>query len=175
MFVSRQGDTIPGTVVLATQEGTRPLLVEVQALVDQSHLANPRRVGVGVDQNRLGMLLAVLHRHAGIAMYDQDVFVNVVGGVRITETAADLAVIASTVSSLHNRPVGRDLIVFGEVGLAGEVRPVQRGQERLREAAKLGFKRALLPAANKPKKTDMDLELLCVRRLEEALEILTNQ
>ena len=175
MFVSRQGDTIPGTVVLATQEGTRPLLVEVQALVDQSHLANPRRVGVGVDQNRLGMLLAVLHRHAGIAMYDQDVFVNVVGGVRITETAADLAVIASTVSSLHNRPVGRDLIVFGEVGLAGEVRPVQRGQERLREAAKLGFKRALLPAANKPKKTDMGLELLSVRRLEEALEVLTNQ
>jgi DNA repair protein RadA/Sms len=175
MFVSRQGDTIPGTVVLATQEGTRPLLLEVQALVDQSHLANPRRVGVGVDQNRLGMLLAVLHRHAGIAMYDQDVFVNVVGGVRVTETAADLAVIMATVSSLQNRPVGRDLVVFGEIGLAGEVRPVQRGQERLREAGKLGFKRALLPAANKPKKADIGIELFCVRRLEEALEILANQ
>jgi DNA repair protein RadA/Sms len=172
MFVSRQGDTIPGTVVLATQEGTRPLLVEVQALVDQSHLANPRRVGVGVDQNRLGMLLAVLHRHAGIAMYDQDVFVNVVGGVRVTETAADLAVITATVSSLQNRPVGRDLVVFGEIGLAGEVRPVQRGQERLREAAKLGFRRALVPAANKPKKADTGLELFSVRRLQEALDLL---
>ena len=172
MFLSRQGDAVPGSVVLATQEGTRPLLVEVQALVDQSHLSNPRRVCVGLDTNRLAMLLAVLHRHAGIATYDQDVFVNVVGGVRVLETAADLAILAATVSSLRNRPLGKDLVVFGEVGLAGEVRPVQRGQERIREAAKLGFKRALVPAANMPKKGDAGIELLPVRRLTEALEML---
>ena len=170
LFLSRQGDAVAGSVVLATQEGTRPLLVEVQALVDQSHLTNPRRVCVGLDANRLAMLLAVLHRHAGVVTYDQDVFVNVVGGVRITETAADLAIVAATVSSLHDRPLGRDLVVFGEVGLAGEVRPVARGQERLREAAKLGFTRVLLPAANMPKKGEMELELLPVRRLPEALE-----
>src|SRR3989344_3201550 len=155
-----------------TQEGTRPLLVEVQALVDQSPLSNPRRVCVGLDTNRLAMLLAVLHRHAGIATYDQDVFVNVVGGVRVLETAADLAILAATVSSLRNRPLGKDLVAFGEVGLAGEVRPVQRGQERIREAAKLGFKRALVPAANMPKKGDAGIELLPVRRLTEALEML---
>jgi len=172
MFLSRQGDAVPGSIVLATQEGTRPLLVEVQALVDQSHLSNPRRVCVGLDANRLAMLLAVLHRHAGIATYDQDVFVNVVGGVRVLETAADLAVLAATMSSLRNRPLGRDLVAFGEVGLAGEVRPVQRGQERIREAAKLGFKRALIPAANMPKKSDAGIELLPVRRLTEALEML---
>jgi DNA repair protein RadA/Sms len=172
MFLSRQGDAVPGSIVLATQEGTRPLLVEVQALVDQSHLSNPRRVCVGLDTNRLAMLLAVLHRHAGIATYDQDVFVNVVGGVRVLETAADLAILAATVSSLRNRPLGKDLVAFGEVGLAGEVRPVQRGQERIREAAKLGFKRALVPAANMPKKGDAGIELLPVRRLTEALEIL---
>jgi DNA repair protein RadA/Sms len=172
MFLSRQGDDVPGSIVLATQEGTRPLLVEVQALVDQSHLSNPRRVCVGLDQNRLAMLLAVLHRHAGVATYDQDVFVNVVGGVRITETAADLAILAATLSSLRNRPLGKDLVAFGEVGLAGEVRPVQRGQERIREAAKLGFKRVLIPAANMPKKPSDEIELLPVRRLGEALEML---
>ena len=172
MFLSRQGDAVPGSIVLATQEGTRPMLVEVQALVDQSHLTNPRRVCVGLDTNRLAMLLAVLHRHAGIATFDQDVFVNVVGGVRVMETAADLAILAATVSSLRNRPLGKDLIAFGEVGLAGEVRPVQRGQERIREAAKLGFKRALVPAANMPKKGDTGIELLPVRRLTEALEML---
>lgn len=172
MFLSRQGDAVPGSIVLATQEGTRPLLVEVQALVDQSHQANPRRVCVGLDANRLAMLLAVLHRHAGIATFDQDVFVNVVGGVRVAETAADLAILAATVSSLRNRPLGKDLIAFGEVGLAGEVRPVQRGQERLREAAKLGFKRALIPAANMPKKGDAGIALLPVRRLTEALEVI---
>ncbi|MBI3570033.1 MAG: DNA repair protein RadA [Gammaproteobacteria bacterium] len=172
MFLSREAQSVPGSIVLATQEGTRPLLVEVQALVDQSHLTNPRRVCVGLDTNRLAMLLAVLHRHAGIATYDQDVFVNVVGGVRVLETAADLAILAATVSSLRNRPLGRDLVAFGEVGLAGEVRPVQRGQERIREAAKLGFKRALVPAANMPKKGDAGIELLPVRRLTEALEIL---
>lgn len=171
MFLSRQGDAVPGSVVLATQEGTRPLLVEVQALVDQSHLSNPRRVCVGLDTNRLSMLLAVLHRHGGIPTYDQDVFVNVVGGVRVMETAADLAILAATVSSLRNRPLGKDLIAFGEIGLAGEVRPVQRGQERIREAAKLGFKRALIPAANMPKKDDVGITLLPVRRLAEALDI----
>jgi DNA repair protein RadA/Sms len=172
MFLSRQGDDVPGSIVLATQEGTRPLLVEVQALVDQSHLSNPRRVCVGLDQNRLAMLLAVLHRHAGVATYDQDVFVNVVGGVRITETAADLAILVATLSSLRNRPLGKDLVAFGEVGLAGEVRPVQRGQERIREAAKLGFKRVLIPVANMPKKPSEEIELLPVRRLGEALEML---
>jgi len=172
MFLSRQGDAVAGSVVLATQEGTRPLLVEVQALVDASHLANPRRVCVGLDGNRLAMLLAVLHRHGGVATYDQDVFVNVVGGVRVQETAADLAVVAATCSSLRNRPVGKDLVVFGEVGLAGEVRPVARGQERIREAAKLGFRRAVLPAANLPKKNDADIELIPVRRLGEMLEVI---
>ncbi len=173
MLVSKQGDAVSGTVVLATQEGTRPLLVEVQALVDQSHLANPRRVSVGLDQNRLGMLLAVLHRHAGVATYDQDVFINVAGGVRITETAADLAIVTATMSSLADRPAGRDLVVFGEIGLAGEVRPVQRGQDRIREAAKLGFKRVLIPAANRPKNVDVGIEVIAVKRVAEALEILT--
>ena len=170
MFLSRQSDAVPGSLVLATQEGTRPLLVEVQALVDQSHLSNPRRVCVGLDATRLAMLLAVLHRHAGIATFDQDVFVNVVGGVRVTETAADLAVLSAVVSSLRNRPLGRDLAVFGEVGLAGEVRPVGRGQERIREAAKLGFKRMILPAANLPKEKDSEIALVPVRRLDDALE-----
>ncbi len=172
MFLSRQGDAVPGSVVLATQEGTRPLLVEVQALVDESHMANPRRVCVGLDQNRLAMLLAVLHRHAGVATYDQDVFMNVVGGVRVTETAADLAILLATVSSLRNKPLGNDLVVFGEVGLAGEVRPVQRGQERIREAFKLGFKRALIPAANMPKKPGGEIELIPVKRISEALDAL---
>jgi DNA repair protein RadA/Sms len=172
MFLSRHEDAVPGSVVLATQEGTRPLLVEVQALVDQSHVNNPRRVCVGLDPNRLAMLLAVLHRHAGVVTYDQDVFVNVVGGVRVSETAADLAILAAILSSLRSRPLGRDLVVFGEVGLAGEVRPVQRGQERIREAAKLGFKRALLPAANMPKKGDAGITLIPVRRLSDALEAL---
>jgi len=170
MFVSRQGDDVAGSVVLATQEGSRPLLVEVQALVDESHSPNPRRVCVGLDSNRLAMLLAVLHRHAGIAMYDQDVFVNVVGGVRVLEPAADLAVLCAAVSSLRNRPVGKDVVVFGEIGLAGEVRPVQRGQERIREAAKLGFRRVVLPASNLPRKKDSDIELLAVKRLDEALD-----
>jgi len=172
MFLARETKDVPGSVVLATQEGTRPLLVEVQALVDKSFLANPRRVCVGLDPQRLAMLLAVLHRHAGIASYDQDVFVNVVGGVRVNETAADLALLLSTVSSLRNRPLGDDLVVFGEVGLSGEVRPVARGEERVREAAKLGFKRVLLPVANKPKRNDAGIEMIAVKRLDEALDIL---
>ena len=170
MFMSRQGEDVPGSVVLATQEGTRPLLVEVQALVDESHLGNPRRVCVGLDANRLAMLLAVLHRHTGIATTAQDVFVNVAGGIKIAETASDLALLAATVSSLRNKPLGKDLVVFGEVGLGGEIRPVQRGQERIREAAKLGFKRALIPYANKPKKALADMTVLAVKRLDEALE-----
>lgn len=172
MFLARETKDVPGSVVLATQEGTRPLLVEVQALVDKSFLANPRRVCVGLDPNRLAMLLAVLHRHAGIASYDQDVFVNVVGGVRVNETASDLALLLAIISSLRNRPLGDDLVVFGEVGLSGEVRPVARGEERVREAAKLGFKRVLLPVANKPKKNDAGIELIAVRRLDEALDVL---
>ena len=170
MFISNQSDSVPGSVVLATQEGSRPLLVEVQALVDESQLGNPRRVCVGLDSTRLAMLLAVLHRHTGVATLGQDVFVNVAGGIRVQETASDLAVLLATVSSLRDRPLGRDLAVFGEIGLAGEVRPVQQGQERIKEAAKLGFKRILVPAANKPKKRLPEIEVIPVRRLEEALE-----
>ncbi len=175
MFISPQATPVPGSAVMVTQEGTRPLLVEVQALVDRSHLANPRRVCVGLDGNRLAMLLAVLHRHAGVAMYDQDVFVNVVGGVRVTEPAADLAVLAAAVSSLRNRPLAKKLIVFGEIGLAGEVRPVQRGQERIREAAKLGFEQAIIPQANAPKREKgaaNEMIITPVARLDEAIEAL---
>jgi len=172
MFVTRHGEPVAGSVVLATQEGTRPLLVEVQALVDQSHLGHPRRLTVGLDGGRLAMLLAVRHRHACIAMYDQDVFVNAVGGVKVTEPAADLAVLAAVVSSLRNRPLAAGVLVFGEVGLTGEVRPVQRGQERLREAAKVGFRRAVIPAANAPKKPLADIEVVAVTRISEALDVL---
>lgn len=174
LFLSHQGDDVPGTAVLVTQEGTRPLLVEVQALVDQAHGGAPRRLAVGLDATRLNLLLAVLHRHAGLAIQDQDVFINVVGGVRVTETAADLAVLLASVSSFRNQAVGRDLVVFGEIGLAGEVRPVPRGQERLREAAKLGFKRALVPHANLPKRSERieGMEITAVKRLADALELL---
>jgi DNA repair protein RadA/Sms len=157
---------------MVTQEGTRPLLVEVQALVDEAHAPNPRRLSVGLEQNRLAMLLAVLHRHAGVACFDQDVFVNAVGGVKIVEPAADLAVLLAIVSSLRNRPLPQKLVVFGEVGLAGEIRPVQRGQERLKEAAKLGFTRALIPRANKPKQAIAGIEVVAVERLEEAVACL---
>jgi len=173
MFISHQSDAVAGSVVLATQEGSRPLLVEVQALVDESHLSQPRRVCVGLDSNRLAMLLAMLHRHTGIATFNQDVFVNVVSGLRITETAADLAVLAAVVSSMRNKPLGKDLVIFGEVGLAGEVRPVQRGQDRLREAAKLGFKRALIPHANRPKEKIDGIEIIPVKRLDEALDLIS--
>ena len=169
MFLSQHGQNVPGSCVLVTQEGTRPLLVEVQALVDQAH-GNPRRLTVGLDAQRLAMLLAVLHRHAGILCFDQDVFVNAVGGVRIGEPAADLAVLLSIVSSLKNKALPEKLIVFGEVGLAGEIRPAPRGQERLKEAAKLGFTRALIPEANKPRQPIAGMEIIAVRRVEEAFQ-----
>ena len=169
LFLSHHEEQVAGSCITVTQEGTRPLLVEVQALVDEAHAPNPKRLCVGLEQNRLAMLLAVLHRHAGVACFDQDVFVNAVGGVRIAEPAADLAVLLAIVSSLKNKPLDRKLIVFGEVGLAGEVRPVQRGQERLKEAAKLGFKRAVLPMANKPKQAVAGIEVVTVARIDEAL------
>ncbi|GIX31848.1 MAG: DNA repair protein RadA [Porticoccaceae bacterium] len=172
IFLQR-GETIaPGSAVTVLWEGTRPLLVELQALVDDSALSNPRRLAVGLEANRLAMLLAVLHRHGGLATADRDVFVNVVGGVRVVETSADLALLAAVVSSLRDRPVPADLVVFGEVGLAGEIRPVPHGQERIREAAKHGFKRALVPAANAPRRPPSGIEVLPVSRVAEALEVL---
>lgn len=163
------GSEVPGSCVMVTQEGTRPLLVEIQALVDTAHVPNPRRLSVGLDPQRLAMLLAVLHRHAGVAAFDQDVFVNAVGGVRITEPAADLAVLLAIVSSMRDRAVPRGLVAFGEVGLAGEIRPAPRGQERLREAAKLGFSVAIIPRANAPKQKIEGLEIVAVDRLVDAL------
>jgi len=175
LFLSQHGGEVAGSCVLVTQEGTRPLLVEIQALVDESHAPNPRRLSVGLEQNRLALLLAVLHRHAGVAAFDQDVFVNAVGGVKIEEPAADLAILLAIVSSLRSRPLPPKLVVFGEVGLAGEVRPVQRGQERLREAAKLGFTQALIPRANAPKSAIGGLEVIAVERVEEAVRIVTRE
>ncbi|MEE9579769.1 MAG: DNA repair protein RadA [Nitrosomonadaceae bacterium] len=169
LFLSHHGEQVPGSCVMVTQEGTRPLLVEIQALVDETHVSNPRRLSVGLEQNRLAMLLAVLHRHAGIPFFDQDVFVNAVGGVKITEPGADLAVLLAIVSSLKNRPLPKKTVVFGEVGLAGEVRPVQRGQERLKEAAKLGFTQAIIPKANKPKQVISGIEVILVERVEDAV------
>jgi DNA repair protein RadA/Sms len=159
---------------MVTQEGTRPLLVELQALVDTAHGGAPRRLTVGLDLNRLAMLLAVLHRHAGIACFDQDIFVNAVGGVRIIEPGADLAVSLAVVSSLRNRALPAKHVVFGEVGLAGEVRPVQRGQERLREAAKLGFTHAIIPAANRPRQPIEGLKVIAVERLVEAVDAISS-
>jgi DNA repair protein RadA/Sms len=173
LFLSQQGDgkggLVPGSCVMVTQEGSRPLLVEIQALVDAAHVPNARRLCVGVEPQRLAMLLAVLSRHAGIASFDQDVFVNAVGGVRIDEPAADLAVALAVVSSIRNRPLPRGLVVFGEIGLAGEIRPAARGLERLREAAKIGFSIALIPKANSPRKAIEGLEVLAVESLSEAL------
>jgi len=168
LFLSQHGHEVAGSCVMVTQEGTRPLLVEIQALVDSAH-GNPRRLTVGLEAQRLAMLLAVLHRHAGIVCFDQDVFVNAVGGVKIAEPAADLAVLIAITSSLKNRPLPAKLVVFGEVGLAGEIRPAPRGQERLREAAKLGFTRALIPEANRPKQAIPGIEVIAVRRVEEAV------
>jgi DNA repair protein RadA/Sms len=169
LFLSHHGAQVAGSCVMVTQEGSRPLLVEVQALVDEAHAPNPRRLSVGLEQNRLAMLLAVLHRHAGIAAFDQDVFVNAVGGVKIDEPAADLPVLLAIVSSLRDKPLPDKLVAFGEIGLAGEVRPVQRGQERLREAAKLGFKLAIIPKANAPRVPIEGIEICSVERVEEAV------
>jgi len=169
LFLSHHETQVAGSCVMVTQEGSRPLLVEVQALVDEAHAPNPRRLSVGLEQNRLAMLLAVLHRHAGIAAFDQDVFVNAVGGVKIDEPAADLPVLLAIVSSLRNKPLPEKLVAFGEIGLAGEIRPVQRGQERLREAAKLGFKLAIIPKANAPKAPIEGIEVVSVERVEEAV------
>ncbi len=170
LFLSQHEQQVAGSCVMATQEGTRPLLVEIQALVDTSHAPNPRRLTVGLEGNRLAMLLAVLHRHAGVSTFDQDVFVNAVGGVRITEPAADLPVLLAIMSSLRDKPLPRGLIAFGEVGLAGEIRPAPRGQERLREAAKLGFSIALIPKANAPRQPIEGLEIWAVDRLDAALD-----
>ncbi|MCD5329532.1 DNA repair protein RadA [Chromobacterium piscinae] len=170
IFLSSYRDDVAGSCVLVTQEGTRPLLVEIQALVDDCHGFQPKRLTVGLEQNRLAMLLAVLHRHGGVACFDQDVFLNAVGGVKINEPAADLAIILAMVSSLRNKALPEKLVVFGEVGLAGEVRPVTRGQERLKEAAKLGFTRAIVPSANKPRQEIEGLKVLAVDRLNQAVE-----
>ncbi|RTE86017.1 MULTISPECIES: DNA repair protein RadA [Gammaproteobacteria] len=172
IFLSRGDDHGTGSVVMVVWEGTRPLLVEIQALVDHSQLSNPRRVAVGTEQNRLALLLAVLHRHGGLALGDQDVFVNVVGGVKITETSADLALLLAIVSSFKDQQLPRDLIVFGEVGLSGEIRPVPNGSERINEAAKHGFKRAIVPIANKPKQAPEGMEVQAVTTIAEALEFI---
>ena len=170
LFLSQHEQQVSGSCVMVTQEGTRPLLVEIQALVDASHSPNPRRLTVGLEQNRLAMLLAVLHRHAGIVCFDQDVFVNAVGGVRIAEPAADLAVLAAIISSFKNKPLQSKLIAFGEVGLAGEIRPAPRGQERLKEAAKLGFTHALIPKANAPRQPVEGLTVVAIDRVGTAID-----
>ncbi|MDZ7851885.1 MAG: DNA repair protein RadA [Halomonas sp.] len=172
IFLSRNEEQSAGSLVMVVWEGTRPILVEVQALLDESALGNPRRVAVGLDQNRLAMLLAVLHRHGGLFTRDQDVFLNVVGGVKVLETSADLAVLLAVVSSLQNRPLPRELVVFGEVGLSGEIRPVPSGQERIVEAAKHGFQRAIVPRGNAPKHSPEGMEVIAVDKLAEALDAL---
>jgi DNA repair protein RadA/Sms len=173
IFLSTHSEPVPGSCVLVTLEGTRPLLVEIQALVDAGG-PSPRRLSVGLERDRLAMLLAVLHRHAGMACFDQDVFVNAVGGVRISEPAADLAVLLAIQSSLRGRPLPKGFIAFGEIGLAGEVRPAPRGQDRLKEAAKLGFSIAVVPKANAPKKPIEGLTIHAVDRVEEAMELIRN-
>jgi DNA repair protein RadA/Sms len=171
LFLSHHESQVAGSCITVTMEGTRPLLIEVQALVDESHAPSPKRLCVGLEQNRLAMLLAVLHRHAGVACFDQDVFINAVGGVKISEPAVDLAVLLSIISSLKNKPLNDKLIVFGEVGLAGEVRPVTGGQVRLKEAAKLGFTQAIVPKANAPKTSVSGMEVIAIDRLEQALQV----
>lgn len=173
IFLQRAEDVASGSVVMVVWEGTRPLLVEIQALVDDSHFGSPRRVAVGLEQNRLAMLLAVMHRHGGLHLGDQDVFVNVVGGVKVVETSSDLALLLAVVSSFRDQPLSEGLIAFGEVGLSGEIRPVPNGQERVREARKHGFKKAIVPAANCPKQGVEGMELIPVKRLADAIEALS--
>ncbi len=170
IFLSRVEQAVAGSIITATKEGSRPLLVEVQALVDQSHLGNPRRLSVGLDTQRLSMLLAILQRQSGIATHSLDVFLNVVGGLQITETAADLPILFSILSSFRNRPLPHDLLIFGEVGLAGEIRPVSGGQERLKEAAKHGFKTAVIPQGNASKKNVDGMKVIAVQSLKEAID-----
>ena len=172
IFLSRHETPVAGSIITVTREGSRPLLIELQALVDESHSNNPRRVCLGLDPNRLNMLLAVMHRHAGIAMFDQDVFINIVGGVRLTETSADTALILAALSSFRDKPLPNDIFTFGEVGLAGEIRPVSNGQERLREAAKHGFKTAIIPKANMPRKGELveGLNIIGVQRVSELID-----
>jgi DNA repair protein RadA/Sms len=170
IFLSRSDEPAAGSVVMVIWEGTRPLLVEIQALVDDSHFGNPKRVAVGLDQNRLNLLLAVLHRHGGVHLGDQDVYINVVGGVKVSETGADLALLLAALSSFRNQPLEQGLIVFGEVGLSGEIRPVPSGQERIKEAAKHGFTRAIVPKANAPRAPIPGMEVIAVDKLQEAIE-----
>jgi len=174
LFLSHHHEKVSGTCITVTQEGTRPLLIEIQALVDASHSNNPKRLSVGLEHNRLALLLATLHKHAGIACYDQDVFINAVGGVKISEPGVDLAVLCAIVSSFKNKPIDQKTIIFGEVGLAGEVRPVQRGQERIKEAAKLGFNRAIIPKANVAKQKISGIEIIPVENLSQALSKLSD-
>ncbi len=169
LFLSQHSESVPGSAIVATLEGSRPLLVEIQALVDAVAGSGPRRLAVGLDPQRLALLLAVLHRHGGVEVAGHDVFVNAVGGVRIDEPAVDLAVLLAIESSLKNRALPPKLVVFGEVGLAGEIRPVQRGQERIREAAKLGFRTVLCPAANRPKQPPPGIEVVSVERIDQAI------
>ena len=171
IFLSRQPEAVPGSVIMTTWEGTRPMLVEVQALVDEAHGQQAKRVTAGLESNRLAILLAVLHRHGGVATFDQDVFINVVGGVKVTETGSDLAILAAVYSSLRNLVIDQETIIFGEVGLAGEIRPVQSGQERLKEAVKHGFKRAIIPVGNAPKQSK-DIQVEAVKHLQDVLNLL---
>lgn len=170
IFLSRHEEPVPGSVIMVTREGTRPLLVEVQALVDDNHGSHSRRVALGLEQNRLSMLLAVLHRHGSIPMFDQDVYINIVGGVKISETAADLPLLMAALSSFRSKPLPANLIIFGEVGLAGEIRPVPNGEERLREAAKHGFQRAIIPKANMPHQKIENMDAIAVARLQDAID-----
>ncbi|MFW5451175.1 MAG: DNA repair protein RadA [Methylophagaceae bacterium] len=172
IFLSRGSESLSGSVVTVIREGSRPMLVEVQALVDDSPLGNPRRVSVGLDQNRLAMLLAILHRHGGISCSDQDVFINVVGGVKLSETGADLAILAAVLSSLRNKSIPQNWILFGEVGLTGEIRPVQAGEERIQDAAKHGFTHVIVPKANAPRKAIKGIKIIAVQHLSEAIAAL---
>jgi DNA repair protein RadA/Sms len=174
IFLSGHSEPVPGSVITVVREGTRPILLEVQALVAESHLSNPRRVSLGLEPNRLAMMLAVLHRHGGLMLADQDVFINVVGGIRVSETAADLPMLLALLSSFRNRPLPLSLICFGEVGLSGEIRPVPDGQERIKAALGHGYKEVILPYANAPKKAISGLKIHAVRSVQEAIGVIAD-